>query len=344
MTQEVGIAVLGCGYWGVNYLRVFTELPGARVVVACDLREARLKEIAPRFPGIALTTSIDEVLEMPGVDAVVVCTEPSSHFDVTRRCLAAGKHVLIEKPMTTLEADGAALIELAARQAVTLMVGHTFIYNSGVRKVKEYISEKKIGQIYYLYARRTNLGPIRHDVNAIWDLATHDISIFNYLLGETPLWVSAVGINLLNTPREDVGFISLGYSNDVVGHIHVSWAEPNKVREVVVVGNNMRIVFDDINPIERVRVYEKGVTQTNGEAVGFGESNLDIRDGDIISPKVQVSEPLKNQCAHFLDCVNQGLHPLTDGYEGLAVVQVLNAIDRSLQQNGTPIDITPVRN
>lgn len=340
MTEQLGIAILGCGYWGINYARVFSELPESRVEVICDLRPERLQEIGQRFPRVSLTTDIEDALNMDSVDIVVVCTHAASHYEVTRLCLTAGKHVLVEKPMATTSDDAKELIDLAQAQGVTLMVGHTFLYNSGVQKVKSYIEKDEVGQIYYMYARRTNLGPIRRDVNALWDLAPHDISIFDYFLDSVPTWVSAVGVKALHNGREDVGFIALGYENGVVGHIHVSWADPNKVREVVVVGSEKRIVFNDLDALERVRVFEKGVTSAaTTEASTYGEYHLLMRDGDMISPKVEVSEPLKNQCSHFLECVTQGSQPLTDGQAGLEVVQVMNAINRSLERNGAPVEV-----
>jgi predicted dehydrogenase len=209
------------------------------------------------------------------------------------------------------------------------------MYNPGVRKVRELIDTPEMGQIYYLYASRTNLGPIRTDVNALWDLAPHDISIFNYLLDSVPIWANAVGARVLGSDKEDVGFIALGYPNGVVGHIHVSWADPNKVREVVVVGSNKRVVFNDLNALERVRVFEKGVgAETNGSE-SYGEFVLRMRDGDIISPKVAISEPLKNQCSHFLECVKEKRLPFTTGQAGLDVVRVMEAIDRSLETRTT---------
>lgn len=339
MSEQMGVAILGCGYWGINYVRVFSELPETMVAVVCDARPERLAEVQRRFPGTPVTTEIDDALQRDDVTAVVVCTESTTHYDVTSRALRAGKHVLVEKPMTTVVEDGRKLIDLAEAQGVTLMVGHTFIYNTGIMKVKEYIAEHKVGQVYYLYARRTNLGPIRYDVNALWDLATHDISIFNYLLDEKPAWVSAVGSNILHNSREDVGFVAVGYPSGIIGHIHASWADPNKVREVVVVGNNMRILFDDVSSVERVRVFEKGVTPLGDEATNFAEYHLDIRDGDIISPKIPIAEPLKNQCLHFYDCIVNGKHPDTDGADGLAVVQTLTAIDRSMALRGAPVEI-----
>jgi predicted dehydrogenase len=341
MSAKVGVAIFGSGYWGINYVRVFRELSTARVMAVCDLSQSRLQEVNQRFPEIEVTSEIDHVLQLDGVEAVVVCTQAKTHYDIAQRCLAAGKHVLIEKPITTTVVEAEALIGLAEAKKVILMVGHTFLYNPGVRKVKEYIDQAQIGQLYYLYARRTNLGPIRHDVNAVWDLAPHDISIFNYLLDSTPDWVSAVGVKALGNHREDVGFVSLGYPHGIVGHIHVSWADPNKVREVVVVGSKKRIVFDDLNAAERVKIYEKGVTPASPEAASFGEFQFTVRDGDIISPRVEVSEPLKNQCLHFLECITQDKAPFTSGQTGMAVVQVMQAIDRSLQLNGAPVLLKP---
>lgn len=341
MTGQVGLAVLGCGYWGVNYVRIFSELADARVVVVCDQRADRLEELAKRFPAVCFTTQIDAALQHDGVDAVVVCTNAAQHYDVTQRALMAGKHVLVEKPLTTVSADAEELVALARSMSSALMVGHTFVYNAAVRKVKEYINVAR-DEIYYLYALRTNLGPIRRDVNALWDLASHDVAIFNFLLGRTPRWVSAVGVKVLRNCREDVGFITLGYPgvrDDIVGHIHVSWADPHKAREVVVVGSDRRIVFNDLNGSEQVRVFEKGVKPVAPEPASYGEYHFQIRDGDILSPRIEVSEPLKNQCRHFLDCVTRGTPPLTDGRAGEEVVRVLEAVDASLRLRGAPVQV-----
>lgn len=348
MGEQVGIAVLGCGYWGINYVRVFGELPRAQVLTVCDQRPERLREIQERFPNVHCTTSVDEALNMPGVKAAVICTPATSHYEVALRCLAANKHTLIEKPITTEVADAEDLIIRARDKSLLLMVGHIFLYNPAIEKIKDYITNGETGKVYYLYARRTNMGPIRGDVNALWDLAPHDISIFNYLLDQTPRWVSAVGARVLSNRREDVGFISLGYASDIVCHIHVSWADAYKVREVVVVGSEKRIVFNDFNPLERIRVFDKGVSLIEPEASNFGEYQLKMRDGDISSPHIEVSEPLKNQCVHFLDCVTTGQSPRTQAWAGRDVVRVMAAIDRSVKNYGAPaavgeekIDVQP---
>src|SRR5438067_1532351 len=336
--KPLGVAIIGCGYWGMNYVRIFNELTDARVLAVCDQSAERLNEVARRFPGLYLTTQIDDAVSQPDVEAVVVCTEASTHFNVTRRLLMAGKHVLVEKPLTTIAADSEKLIDLAESNSAILMVGHTFIFNAGVRKVKEYVQEDS-GRVYYLYARRTNLGPIRRDVNAVWDLAPHDIAIFNYLLDSVPEWVSAVGGKVLRNCRDDVGFISLGYPGNIIGHVHVSWADPDKAREVVIVTSDRRIAFNDLNGLEQVRVFEKGVSTVAEEPLNYGEFRFEIRDGDIISPRIKPTEPLKNQCRHFLECVRRGKRPISSGIEGCDVVRVLEAVNRSIEYNGQKVDV-----
>jgi predicted dehydrogenase len=338
MSEQVGVAILGCGYWGINYVRVFSELAEARVVALCDQRPERLQEVSRRFPGVHVTTNADAAIRMDGVDAVVVCTNATTHRAVTGRCLSAGKHVLVEKPLTTSSSDAEELIALAEANSVVLMVGHTFVYNGAIRKVKEYM-EQGDDRIYYLHSCRTNLGPIRQDVNALWDLAPHDIAIFNFLLDSRPDWVSAVGAKVLRNCREDVGFISLSYPNGIVGHVHVSWADPHKAREVVVVGSERRIVFDDLNGVEQVRVFEKGVRPVETEPLTYGEYHFHIRDGDILSPRIEVGEPLKNQCRHFLECITRGVTPVTSGRDGQEVVRVLEAVDRSMALKGAPVEV-----
>jgi predicted dehydrogenase len=337
--EPLGVAIVGSGYWGINYVRIFSELPQARPVVVCDAREERLEEVSRRFPHIRVTTKIDDALATEGVDAAVVCTPATTHHTIATRCLEADKPILIEKPITRTSDQAENLIALAESKGLILMVGHTFVYNPAIRKMKEYIQNDELGRLYFLYSRRTNMGPIRQDVNALWDLAPHDISIFNYLLDASPEWVSAVGARVLRNGREDVGFVSLGYPSNIVAHIQVSWADAYKVREVVVVGSDKRIAFNELNPLERVRIFEKGVSPVESEAANYGEYNLRIRDGDIISPPVETSEPLKNECIHFVDCVTQRVQPLTDGWAGLDVVRVMEAIDRSVAQRGAPVEL-----
>jgi predicted dehydrogenase len=347
--DELGILVVGCGYWGSNYVRIFGELRETRVVGVCDASPDRLEAMARLHPGIVGVQDLDAALALPGVGAVVVATPATTHFAVTGRVLSAGFPVLVEKPLTTDSSEALELITLAARQRLTLMVGHTFVYNAAVHKVRSLLDADTLGKVYYMYARRTSLGPVRSDVDAPWDLASHDVSIFNYLLGVEPEWVSAIGSRVLGQNLADVGFISIGYPRQaqheslpqdrrgVVAHIHVSWADPNKTRELVVVGSEKQVVFNDLNHLERIRVFSRSVAKVTPENPSYGEFMFQLRDGDIVSPLIEASEPLKNECSHFVDCVRTGATPITGGTEGRTVVRVMEAIDESIVSRGIPV-------
>jgi predicted dehydrogenase len=339
VAQALNIAIVGCGYWGINYLRVFNELGGSKVSLVCDASEARLRNIRERYPLISTTTAFSEVLSSRWVDAVVVATPAASHFEIASQCLDKGKHVLVEKPVTVSVEDAENLTKQAAKQQRVLMVGHTFLYNAGILKLKALIQDKDFGNVYYMHATRTNMGPVRSDVNALWDLGSHDVAICNFLLDAMPVSVSAVGSKVLGKQQQDVCFVTMRYKNNVIANIHTSWVDPNKVREVVVVGSRRRIIFNDLNNTERVRIFEKGMSATM-EADSYGEFRLIVHDGDIISPHVTPSEPLKNLAMHFLDCITNGKQPLTDGRNGTEVVRVMAAIDRSLAQDGAPVDVS----
>jgi predicted dehydrogenase len=338
--DQLGVLVIGCGYWGRHYVRVFRDLPETGVAAACDSSVERLGAIDAEFEGLKLVQDLEVALALPGIDCAIVATQAATHFAIAARCLEAGLPVLVEKPLTTSSADAAELVELANKRGLTLMVGHTFVYNAAVQKVKEYLDSGALGGVYYMYARRTSLGPIRTDVNALWDLASHDVSIFNYLLGDEPEWVSAIGARVLRTNREDVGFVSVGYPGGIVAHIHVSWADPNKRREIVVVGSDRQVVFDDLNTLERVRVFSKGVTVVTPGSPNYGEFLFQLRDGDIVSPLIDASEPLKNECAHFVECLRSRRSPITDGRAGGLAVRVIEAIDRSIAGRGEPVSVS----
>ena len=333
----LNVAVVGYGRWGVNHVRVLQSLPQTRVVAVVDSDLDRLAGLLAAQPDISAVTRLDSMLERRDVDAVVVATPAATHAEIAGACLAAGKHVLCEKPLTTRAADATPLIAQAEDAGLVLMTGHTFLYNAAVARVREIVQSSAAGDIYYLYARRTNLGPIRGDVNALWDLACHDVAIFNHLLDAVPIWVSATGHRVLGTPREDVGFVALKYPRGVMGHIHVSWADPNKVREVVVVGSEGRVVFNDIDTSEPVRIFDRGVAPSR-EAT-YGDHALIVRDGDIVSPRIDMIEPLRTQALHFVACVVDGESGMSDGRFGRAVVTVMEAIDLSLSANGTPMSI-----
>jgi predicted dehydrogenase len=336
--RSVNIAIVGCGYWGVNYVRVLSKLPAATLRGVCDKDGGRLNDIVRRFHVRYTWNDLHDVLADDLVEAVVVATPSSTHYQIVSECLAAGKHVLVEKPLALGIEEAARLVDAARTAGRCLMVAHTFLYNPGVQALKRYVEQESFGPIYYLLSRRTHLGLIRSDVNAIWDLVPHDASIFTHLLGMLPTTVSAVGGRFLHPTKDDVGFITLSYPGGIIGNIQASWIDSNKVREVVVVGGRQRIVFDDLNNLEKIKIFEKGVA-ISGDVDTFGEFQLMLRDGNIMSPKVETSEPLKNQCQHFVDCVTSGQEPLSGGRAGLDVVRMMAAIDRSLRGGGVPVPV-----
>jgi predicted dehydrogenase len=341
--EQMNLAVIGCGYWGKNYIRLLSQMADVNLVAICDRDKEQLRKNKTRIlssqsgPRLQLFTDYQKMLEMEDLNGVIICTNPNTHHQLAVDALNAGKHVFLEQPMTLKSESAQHLIDLAKEKELILMVGHIFLYNSAVLQIKDYIEKGQLGTIYYLYSKRTNLGPIRPDVNALWDLAPHDISIFNYLLDETPAWVSATATSFLRENNQDVGFITLGYPSGKVGHIHVSWADPHKEREVVVVGSKQRVVFNDVSPGEKVRIFEKGVSTSRKTYEDYGEFQLSFRDGEIISPAIPFSEPLRSEVEHFIQCINYKSTPRSDGENGLIVVQIMEAIDQSLAEKGVPV-------
>ncbi|MCE9581897.1 MAG: Gfo/Idh/MocA family oxidoreductase [Planctomycetes bacterium] len=335
----IRFGVIGCGHWGRNYVRVLSELgDAAKLVEICDENRAGVDGLRKRFPLVNATTSADQVINNPEIEAVVIATPAATHAALAEKALTAGKHVLLEKPLASTLKDAVKVGKVAQEKGRTLMVGHTFRYNDGVRKLKELIGKAEFGKPYYMSARRNHLGLIRPDVSAVWDLAPHDIEIFTFLAGAQPVTVSAVGACFLRPGRQDVAFATLTYPSGVIGNIQVSWIDSNKVREVVVIGDRQRVVFDDLNPLEPVRIYDKGA-EIQGDVNSFGEFKLQLRDGDIRSPKVEMREPLRSQIEHFIDCIVNKKTPLTGGGEGADVVAVLEAIDRSMAAGGAPAQV-----
>lgn len=328
--SRLGIGLIGYGYWGVNHARVVRESPDATLVAVFDETAERVRQAQTRL-GIPGSTGVKEIFGRSDVDAVIIATPASSHYTLARAALEAGQHVLLEKPMALEVAECESLCELAARRGRVLMVGHTFLYNTAVQAMKRYVRAPEFGKVYYLNATRTNLGPIRADVDAVWDLSPHDIAIFDFLLDQTPVWVSAAASKVLGNSRYDVAFITLGYPNNVMANIHVSWVDPNKVRQLVAIGSQRRIVFDDTNDLERLRIFEKGVAVEQASVESYGEFKLLMRDGDILSPRLAPSEPLKNQLADFVAAIREERPPVSDGQVGLRVVRTLCAIDAALK-------------
>jgi predicted dehydrogenase len=336
---EVCIAVIGCGYWGPNWLRNFHQLPGSRIVGAADTDEKRLKYVRGLYPGISVTTDFRELLAIPAVNAVVVALPPRLHAPVGLEVLRAGKHVLIEKPMATSSVACRELIAEAEARSLTLMVGHTFEYTEAVRAVKSVLDDGVLGDLYYVNTQRLNLGLFQNDCNVIWDLAPHDISILLHLRsGEMPLGVRAVGAAHINPKIEDVAAVTLDFKGGLVAFLQCSWLDPKKVRQTVLVGSKKMLIYNDIEPTEKIWIYDRGVEQP-AHYDTFDQFPYTYRYGDITIPRIGGAEPLRTEAQHFLDCIKNGATPISDGESGLRVVRVLEATDQSLYNGGARIEL-----
>jgi predicted dehydrogenase len=337
----VRIGVIGCGYWGPNLIRNFSHLKGTNVVVCADLSEERLAHMRSLYPYIETTTDHRRVMARSDIDAIVVATPPETHYALTIEALRAGKHVFVEKPLALSPAEGAAMVAEANARKRVLMVGHTFVYTAAVNKIREVITSGELGEILYISTTRVNLGIFQENINVIWDLAPHDVSILNYILDCMPESVATQAGSYIRKNVEDVAFLTLRYPHRVIAHVHVSWLNPNKLRSTTVVGSKKMLVYDDVSALEKIRIYDKGVTVTPHYDT-FGEFHLSYRYGDILIPRLDDSEPLKVACQHFLDCISSGASPRSSGVHGLDVVRVLDAAMASLRDDGHLIGIDAV--
>jgi len=337
------IGVIGCGYWGPNLIRNFNGLPEVEVAAISDLDEKRLQHVGLLYPNTVKTTDHTRIIADPAIDAVVVATPMSTHYPLGREVLEAGKHLFLEKPMATTSDDCRALNALARENGLTLMVGHTFVYTPAVRKIKALMEAGELGDIYYVNISRVNLGIFQQDANVVWDLAPHDVAMLNFLFGADPVRVSAAGRCYVRPERgiEDVAFVTLEYPEGRLAHIHVSWLDPNKIRRCTFVGSRKMLVYDDVSPSEKIRVYDKGV-DVQPHYDNFGEFQLLYRSGDIFVPHVDTVEPLRIETQHFVDLVAGRAEPLSTGEHGLRVVQVLEQACRSIAADGRPMDLTYV--
>jgi len=342
--ERLRLALLGVGYWGPNYARLLHELHDAELVWACDLDSEALELIRLRYPAVNVSTDPESALADTSVDAVVVATPTSTHAPLSLAAIQSGKHVLCEKPLAPTSEESVEVIEAAREAGVVLMVGHTFIFNPAVRRMRELLETGELGQVLYCHSARTALGPIRRDVNALWDLAPHDVSILLHLLDEQPLYVSAHGERYLRDNTEDVVFVTLRMTNRILVNLHLSWLDPYKVRRMTFIGDRKMMIFDDVAADEKLRVYDKGASYEapaeEARGAAYGEYGAILRDGDIVIPKVRSAEPLREQISHFLDCCQQGLTPETDGMSALRVVGVLEAASESMRRDGEQIDVS----
>lgn len=334
-----GVAVVGVGYWGPNWVRNLYQLQCASRLVCCDLSRERRENIRRHYPGVKVTAELDEILRDREIEAVLVATPVSTHFEIARRCLAANKSVLVEKPLAMSRREASELIAMARETGRTLMVGHTFEYSAPVLKAREIINSGELGEIFYISSVRANLGVFQRDINVVWDLATHDISIILSLLGQLPSAVSCQGQGHCRTDIEDVALLTMYFPHKRIAFVHVSWLDPNKIRRTTIVGSRKMLVYDDTALQEKIRVYDKGVTVLPYYD-SYGDFQLSYRYGDINIPRIEETEPLRAECEHFVHCVKTGAVPDTDGISGMRVVSVLEAAAQSLRDGGqrVPID------
>ena len=335
------VGVIGYGYWGPNLVRNFAEYPGAEVVQIADMRQERLAPIERRYPGVVTTTDHRDLLNDPTIDAIVISTPISTHFDLAMAALRAGKHVLVEKTMTATSDQAERLIEEAAQRRLTLMVDHTFVYTGAVQKIKELVDAGRLGRLYYWDSVRVNLGLFQHDVNVLWDLAVHDLSIMDAILGRKPTAVAATGISNVPGRPINTGYLTCFFEGNLLAHFHVNWLAPVKIRRTLIGGDRQMIVYDDLEPSEKVKVYDKGITLGNGAGGNEGAYDLLVgyRAGDMHAPQLSMTEALRVEAEHFVDCVRTGRTPLTSGEAGLRVVRILEAATESLAARGQMVDL-----
>ncbi len=331
------LAIAGIGAWGKNLLRNFYNLSGGRLVLACDPDENRLAYAKANYVGLETTTNYDDILKRDDIEGVVLATPPAEHYRMAMGAIEAGKDVFVEKPLVLSVADGEKLVTAAEKANRILMVGHIMVYHPATIYLKSLIDEGELGRIYYLYASRVNLGKVREIENSLWSFAPHDISIILYLLEKDPVRVTATGAAYLQPGIEDVVFTTLHFGDGTMAHIHVSWLDPHKDRKLVIVGSKKMASFDDVQASEKIRLYDKGV-DTRQDYESYGE-HLYMRTGEIRIPQVKSSEPLAEECRHFLQCMEKREKPRSDGVEGLRVLRVLDAAQKSLEAGGAPVNL-----
>ncbi|HEU4387108.1 MAG TPA: Gfo/Idh/MocA family oxidoreductase [Blastocatellia bacterium] len=339
----IRLGIIGTGYWGPNLVRNFAGLESVRIEAVCDLDQKRAESIRHRFcPDAKLLPDPHAVAASRDIDAVVISTPIQTHFDLGSKLLAAGKHVFVEKPLARTVKECEELIDAAERSRRVLMVGHVFEFNPAVQRIKQYLDSGELGKLFYVYSQRVNLGRIQHDVNALWSFAPHDVSIMNYWLGQDAVRVSARGFSYLSAGVEDVVYVTLEYPGGIGVNLHLAWLDPRKIRLMTLVGSKKMLVYDDVSLDAKIQLYDKGIAGLHDfleSPETFAEFQFQIRSGDLVVPALQFGEPLQNECRHFIECVEAGKQPLTDGRNGLRVVRVLEAAERSLREGGQPIDL-----
>lgn len=334
----VGVAIIGAGYWGPNFIRNLSTIPLADIRYVCDLDKKRLKKIQQLYPSIKTTTKFQDVLKDKKVLGVIIATPVRTHYPLAKMALEAGKNVLVEKPMTAKVSDAAELVELAQKKKKVLMVDHTFVYHPAVQKMRQLVVKKELGELFYFDSVRTNLGLFQNDTNVLWDLATHDLSIMDYLLDQNPSEIFAIGASHIRKDIENVVYVTVRYPGNLLGHIHVNWLAPVKLRMTLLSGYHKMIAYDDMEPIEKIKIYDRSIRyKQNLENISW--SKYRYRVGNIESPHIGDEEALHVLCVHFLESILGGTKPITSGEAGLRIVTMLEAAQESLTKKGQPVSL-----
>lgn len=340
--EHVRIAQIGCGYWGPNLTRNVADNPNAELIALCDTDPVALQRVADKYPSVAKFQSVEALLAQSSVDAVVIASPSGLHYDHVLTALQAGKHVLVEKPMTTSTEKALELVKTAVAVDRFLMIGHTFLYNNLVHEVKKRIDAGELGEVYYAYSRRLNLGRFRRDCDVLWTLAPHDVSILNYWFDSRPHQVSARGLTCIGKEEHmaEVSFAQLDYPDGRSAHLHLSWLDPQKIRQMVIVGSQKMLIYDDMNADRYIQIFDKRVEREyRSPTDDFAEFSTLLRAGDLVIPNVRPAEPLSVEIDHFVACIRNGTKPLTDGWHGLEVIVILEALTRSMQDGGRPVPV-----
>jgi len=338
LSDLFGIGVVGYGYWGPNLARNFAAQPGGRLVAICDRDPKRLAQAALAHPSAETTPDYEALLRNPEIHAIAIATPVSHHFALAKAALLAGKDVFVEKPFTQTSAQGQELVTLAERKGRIIAVDHTFLYTGAVRKIKELVDAHALGDLLYFDSVRINLGLFQQDVDVVYDLAPHDLSILMHLVGNAPVCVRAMGARYGNNPQDCLAYLHLEYANGFVAHFHFSWLAPVKIRKTVIAGTDKMVVYDDLEQSEKVKIYDKGIT-IKSDADSVAKVKVDYRTGDMLAPKLEHREALAAEAAHFLQCVRDRETPLADGRAGLAVVRIIEAAEKSLREGGSRAQI-----
>ena len=334
----INVGVIGYGYWGPNLVRNFVETAGARVGFVSETRSERLAQVTLRYPSTKVSTDYRDLIADTDVDAVAIATPVFSHFDLAMSALRAGKHVLVEKPMTATSEQSQLLIDEAERRGLVLMVDHTFVYTNAVAKIRELVDAGDLGDIYYFDSVRINLGLFQHDVNVLWDLAVHDLSIMDFVLARSPVAVSATGLSHVPGTPENIAYMTMFFEGRLIAHVHVNWLAPVKVRRTLLGGSRRMIVFDDLEASEKIKVYDRGIS-VNPSPENVYQMMVGYRAGDMWAPQLGIAEALHTEAKHFIECIDKRATPRSDGHAGLRVVRLLEAATQSMARQGRPIPI-----